>query len=85
MTLPDNLRHPIKTKHDGMLWVQRLCRAGLMFHFEDSPETILKAGSYARLFDDLEAAIVRDRIAELYALDWGDSCPIGYALSIMHE
>jgi hypothetical protein len=56
-----------------------------MFHFEDSPETILKAGSYARLFDDLEAAIVRDRIAELYALDWGSSCPIGYALSIMHE
>jgi len=85
MTLPDNLREPIKNRFEGMLWVQRLCRAGLMFHFEDSPESIVTGIGGARLFTDPEAAIVRDRIAELYALDWGESCPIGYALSIMHE
>lgn len=77
------LQKPIGDIDEGKRWVEALCQSGRMFHFDDSPETIINCASGERLFSDTEAEIIRNRIAELYSLDWGDSCPIGYALTVL--
>ncbi len=89
MTERPDFRTPIRTLDDAKAWVERLHAADLMFHFEDSPETIGNHDSLGRwvyTFGPEECADLRLRLAELYALDWkpaGEECPIGYALTIM--
>lgn len=69
---------PIKNIAAGKAWIEALDAAGMSFHFEDSPETIINGIKGVPL--------VRQRVSELYALDWseaGHECPIGYALEVM--
>ncbi len=66
-------------------WLDELVRRGLDFHFEDSPETVWDIRTGKRTFADHEVPIIRDRVRELYAIDWapeGVECPIGYVLKI---
>lgn len=85
MKLADNLKQPITTIDEGKRWIRDLIAAGLLFHFEDDPAEILGGPDWAPLFDPEEAAIVRERVAELYSFDWADSCPIGFALDHLKE
>jgi hypothetical protein len=87
MTKP-NLSAALRTIEDGKAFIEALHGADMMFHFEDSPETIIKGRSDEPLFTRTEAKQVRDRVAELYAMDWatvGHECPIGYALEVMER
>lgn len=86
MRLPENLTRPITTLDEGKRWICDLVMAGLLFHFEDDPADILGGPDWGPLFTPEEAAIVRERVAELYALPgWADSCPIGFALDHLKE
>lgn len=66
-----------------MLFIRSLQEADMMFHFEDSPETIINGLTGRRLFTDDQVPLVNARMEEVYSFDWADyECPIGYALSI---
>lgn len=87
MTKPD-FTTPLATIEQGKKFIEALHAADLMFHFEDSPETIgnMRDGEWVMCFTDTEAKQLRARVAELYAMDWatvGHECPIGYALEVM--
>lgn len=78
-----DLNTPLTNRGEAMLFIRSLQEADMMFHFEDSPETIINGITGQRLFTDEEAVQVRARMEELYSFDWSDyECPIGYALSI---
>ena len=86
MTKPD-FTTPLTTIDQAKAWIEALVAADMLFHFEDSPETIgnMVSGEWVDLFTKTEAKQVRKRVAELYAMDWsvvGEECPIGYALTI---
>lgn len=81
-----DFKTPLKTVEEGKAFIKALHDADMMFHFEDSPETIITGLSGDRLFSDEQARDVRDRVDELYGMDWksvGHECPIGYALEVM--
>lgn len=79
--ITDLMRQPIVDLASGKAFCDDLIAHDMVFHFEDSPETIIKGGTGDRLFDDAEAAVMRDRVRELYAIGWGaHECPIGYVL-----
>lgn len=83
-----NFTTPLATIDAAKAWISTLHDAEMMFHFEDSPETIIKGRTDEPLFTKREAKHVRQRIAELYSLDWstvGHECPIGYALEVMRH
>lgn len=74
---------PLKTVAAAKAWIKSLHDADLMFHFEDSPETIISGATGTDLFTKAESKLVRKRISELYSFDWGHyGCPIGYALVV---
>ena len=85
--MPDRnelLRRKITGLDEAKAWIADLVAIGLMFHFEDSADTIINGLTGERLFDDEEAVLVRARMAELYALDWPAEfeCPIGYMMHV---
>lgn len=76
----------ITTIAQGKAFIEALHAAEMMFHFEDSPENIISGATGGPLFTEAESKMVRQRVDELYALDWaaiGHECPIGYALEVM--
>lgn len=87
--LEPDFKTPIKTLDEAKAWIECLHAADKSFHFEDSPHGIGRrdeGGRWVYLFSHEEAEDVRQRVAELYALDWspaGEECPIGYALTVM--
>lgn len=82
MTLPDSLTSPIETLDDGKRWIGALAVAGLLFHFEDSPESIVTGLDGKPLFDPDDVPLINRQIAALYRLQWGAfGCPIGFALT----
>lgn len=84
MTKPD-FATSLATIDEAKVFIKALVAAGMLFHFEDSPETIISGTTGKALFTRAEAKLVRQRVAELYAMDWptvGHECPIGYALEI---
>lgn len=80
MTLPSTLTSPIETLDDGRAWIRALIAADLLFHFEDSPESILAGVDGKPLFAPHDVPLIKRQIAALYRLEWPDGCPIGYAL-----
>lgn len=81
------LSTPIRTLEDGKRWLETLARSGRMFHLEDDPADIVRwrDGALLPVFSPDEWPDVRQRVAELYALDWGSTCPIGYFLDHQAE
>lgn len=91
-TLTPLLRRPVSSLDDAKAWIQELQDKGLMFHFDDSPDTIGNFdnghinGNWVPLFSPKDARIVSARVGELYneSFDWSPhGCPIGYALHVM--
>lgn len=83
-----DLKTPLTTVDAAKAWIESLVAADMMFHFEDDPETIVNGTKGTMLFTDDEAGDVRDRVEELYSMDWstvGHECPIGYALEVMGD
>jgi len=74
---------PILSIEQAKAFIRFLYKHDLMFHFEDSIETIVQGAGEgtARTFADAEVAPLSARVAELYSFPWGaHECPIGYAL-----
>lgn len=86
--LPEALKAPINSLAEAKAWVRGLIAADMLYHFEDSPESIVEGKTSQRLFSKADAKIVRRRVAELYVFEWGPQegmgyyyCPIGFALT----
>jgi hypothetical protein len=80
-TLTPRMHWPITDITGAKAFCDDLIAHDLVFHFEDSPDTIVKGIAGERLFDDAQAKIMAKRVRELYALEWGaHECPIGYVL-----
>lgn len=80
----DAIARPITT-HAGLFrFIRALIAHKAMFHFEDSPESIVWAEPGNPVKPEHFAALSA-RVAEAYALNgWGrDFCPIGWALDMM--
>lgn len=76
---------PIVSIEQAKAFIRYLSQSGLMFHFEDSIESIVCHSpgdeQARRTFVDAEVAPLSARVAELYSFAWGEhQCPIGYAL-----
>lgn len=81
-----NYATPIKTIDQAKAFIQGLHNSGKMFHFEDSPESIINGETGGELFTLSECRKIRTRVRELYSFQWGEfDCPIGYALHVMGE
>lgn len=77
------MRQPIVDLDAAKAFCNDLIAHDMVFHFEDSPDSIIQGVKGARLFTDAEAEVMVDRVAELYAQDWGaHECPIGYVLDM---
>lgn len=94
--LTASLIKPIANLDQAKAWIEELAKSGLCFHFEDAPETVgnMRSGQWVDLFTKDEAATLRARVRELYALDWSKEvdgegqpleCPIGYALVMLDK
>lgn len=71
----------ITTLEEGQAYLRDLVRGRVVFHLEDDPaEVVRRDGS--PLFHSSAVPLIRQRVAELYAIeDWGEhDCPIGYLL-----
>ena len=62
---PD-IRVPITDKKEAREFIKALCKAGMSFHLDDDPVTIYKGASNEMLFTRSEAAIMRERVSELF-------------------
>lgn len=81
--LPMALRAPITTREEGEQWIRTLAGHDLSFHFEDDPATIINIDSGALTFVPEDHELIRERVRELYALDWAEhDCPIGFLLLV---
>jgi hypothetical protein len=85
--LPDALRVPVTDAASGRAWVRALVAAGLEFHLDDDPATIVRKvdGRYERLFNPADAVLIETTVARLYELPtgtWGSSgcCPNSYLI-----
>lgn len=82
-TLPlkaDLFTKPITCISDALKFIRHLIVTDKMFHFEDSPESILHIATGKPFFDKSQCGYLDQRVGEMYALDWskfGTECPIG--------
>lgn len=60
------LETPITNKTKAGTFIRRLHECGLLFHFDDSPETIVEGLGDRRTFTDAECPHVRARVIELF-------------------
>lgn len=83
ISLPAELLVEVKDRASAEAWITALVAADLMFHFEDSPSTIINMATDKPIFTKPGAEIVTARVASLYEQEWGDlECPIGFALTL---
>lgn len=57
---------PITSSAEAAVFILALHDAGKLFHFDDSPETVIDARTGARTFTDSEAAALIQRVPELF-------------------
>jgi hypothetical protein len=85
-TLTPLLERPVTSEDEAKAWITELHAQGLMFHFDDSPETVgtFVGGQWRDLFTPEQCVIIRARLDEVYHFEFeGYDCPIGYALHVM--
>ena len=73
------LLDPITTRKEAEDFIIELERQGLMWHFDDAPDTVINGNTRTPLFTDAEAAAAACRVWELREV-MGD--PFGLALAI---
>lgn len=56
---------PIRSAQDAEAFIRQLHEEDLLFHFDDSPDTIINA-SGERVFTDAECEPLGDRVDELF-------------------
>lgn len=82
--LPAALLAPITDAASGKAWIDALLADGRLFHFEDSPESIIGHGTESATFRDEDCPLITAQVDALYALEWPEhDCPIGYALEAL--
>lgn len=83
------MRRPIRSMSGAKEFFKALHRAGLAYHPDDDPATIVVAGG-KRLFTDEQAEDLRNRMAEVRKFDWSKwggvaDCPCGYTLHLIAQ
>lgn len=76
---------PISSVEQGAEFLNALINAGMIYHLEDDPAAIVSTETGEPLFTSNEAVLIKQRVKELYALNWsayGEACPIGYCLQV---
>lgn len=74
---------PIKSREQAETFLKALSKGGYDYCFDDDPDTIMKGHSGDRLFTDEQASHMRQRLAEMNTLDWGEHDDAqGYLLDI---
>jgi hypothetical protein len=76
----DMHRAPIRNVYQAMKYIQFLIKTDQMFHFEDSPESIVSIATGEPSFPEFLWEDISNRVRDMYALDWsimGTECPIG--------
>lgn len=85
-TMPADLFREIHDRPTAEAWIRALHAAGMMFHFEDDPATIIwhrgpAGGPWSPSAEEI--AVLKLQVSKLYEQDWGDlDCPIGFALTL---
>jgi len=79
--IPAYMLQPIKSTGDALKFILALDEAGKLFHFDDSPDTIVEARTGARTFTEAECGPIGDRVDEMFSL--GDFDPFGVCVSLM--
>lgn len=80
-----DLKTPLTTIEEAQAFIKSLVAEGKDFHLEDDPDEIINGKTGCMLFTEEEADLVRQRVDELYAFDWGIcDCPIGYMLDVIN-
>lgn len=65
---PMYMRAPIVSREGAEMFIRALYADGLLFHFDDSPETIINVHSGAPIFTPTQCDLVRARVAEMFAV-----------------
>lgn len=60
-----DLTTPIESAADAVCFIVDLDRAGLLFHFDDDPASIVNSAG-GRIFTDEQCPLVSVRVAELF-------------------
>ena len=76
------LANPITTHTEAVAFVRGLYTADLLFHFDDSPETIGNLNSGERTFSEEECPLVRQRVEELFGFDF---CPFDISIDCIND
>lgn len=66
--IPAYMQAPISTTAEAVAFIYALHADDRLFHFDDSPETIVNMHSGARIFSEEECDAVATRVAEMRAI-----------------
>lgn len=61
---------PLTTAVQAKAFIRMLDSIGSLFHFDDSPESVINVVTGERLFDDLKAPLVAKRVEEMFGFSF---------------
>jgi hypothetical protein len=74
------LQAPIASEQEAVAFIHALHEEGRLFHFDDSPETIINVSSGASIFTAAEVPFVRQRVREMRVIEGFDPFDVAIAL-----
>lgn len=77
------MTRPIRTADEATAFIKALDADGKLFHFEDSPDSIVDGPSRNPIFTPEECAVLNERVAEMFSID--GFCPFEAALALDPE
>lgn len=72
---------PIITAADAETFIRELHADGRLYHFDDSPETVINIATGLPIFTADECALVRERMNEMRGLEHFDPFDLAIQLS----
>lgn len=89
MTIRPAIAAPISDLASAKAWIDGIVNAGLDFHFDDNPDSIVNLRTGESTFTPAEWPILRQRVASLRSFDSADwaafDCPIGYMIHALEQ
>lgn len=77
---PAYMHKAIRTADKATAFVKALNADGKLFHFDDSPETIVSCASGLPTFTEEECELIDLRVAEMFAIDGFNPFEVALAL-----
>lgn len=78
--IPAYMTQPIRTADEATAFIKALIADGKLFHFEDSPDSIVDGPALNPIFTPEECAVLEERVAEMFDID--GFCPFETALAL---